>query len=166
VRQLVFQFAVSPHADGGYLMRMVIIETGASLRLMQAWARFDAIRRFAASLHSRGVTEPRSSTVAPVPQVVVLEISLPFSRINRRRPTTHRAPTPPMVIEGRVLCLLVLVRLAHTHKLANQSLLLPLQLMSSGAPTPACHPLAKAGHLNHNLTHPRPVAFLPFLSTP
>jgi hypothetical protein len=47
---------------------------------------------------------------APVPQVVVLEISLPFSRISRIRPVPHRSLTLfPLVIEGQVRYLLVRV---------------------------------------------------------
>ena len=67
------------------------------------------------------------------------------------RLTTHRVPTPLMVIKGRVQYLLALAHLISTHKLASQFLPLALRIMGMGAPTPGYLPSAKAGLLNRNL---------------
>jgi hypothetical protein len=104
-------------------------------------------------------------SLAMVPQVVALGTSLPFLRINLRL-TTHRAPTPLMIIEGRVQYQLALARLVPTRKLASQTLHLALRLMGMGAPTPGRLPPAKAGHLNRNLTHLAPRRIPSFPSHP
>ena len=73
-------------------------------------------------------------------------------RINHHHRITHPALTPFANIEGQVQYPQVLVRLVSTRKPVNQYLLSP-QLTGMGALALAHRPLAKVGHLSHDLTH-------------
>ena len=101
-------------------------------------------------LHSRGATEPGTSTSTLSRHTGDLCF---FLRKDRRHPITLRALTPSLVIEGRVLYLLALARIVLTRKLASQTLLSQLRLMVMRAPAPAHLLATKAGHFNHNLTN-------------